>query len=38
MLTDADWQAEIWADAVAHAASEAGLADFPEACQWSWLE
>lgn len=35
VLTDADWQAEIWADAVAQAASETGLADFPEACPWS---
>lgn len=37
MLTDADWQAEMWADAVALAASETGLADFPEACQWHWF-
>lgn len=38
MLTDADWQAEIWADAVAQAASATGLADFPETCQWSWFD
>jgi len=38
VLTDADWQAEIWADAVAQAASETGLADFPEACEWSMLD
>ena len=38
MLTDADWQAEIWADAVVQAASETGLADFPEDCQWSYIE
>lgn len=38
MLTDADWQAEIWADAVAQAASETGLADFPEDCQWSYVD
>jgi hypothetical protein len=35
VLSDADWQAQIWADAVAQAASETGLADFPEACLWS---
>ncbi|MFM8444693.1 MAG: DUF29 domain-containing protein [Methylococcus sp.] len=38
VLTDADWQAEIWADAVAQAASETGLADFPEDCQWSYVD
>jgi len=37
VLTDPDWQAEIWADAVAQAASETGWADFPEACEWSML-
>jgi hypothetical protein len=35
VLTDVDWQAEIWADAVAQAAAETGLADFPDVCQWS---
>lgn len=35
VLTDEDWQSEIWADAVAQAASETGLADFPENCPWS---
>ncbi|MEY4193883.1 MAG: hypothetical protein RLZZ226_251 [Pseudomonadota bacterium] len=38
MLADADWQSEIWADAVALAATETGLADFPEVCLWSWLD
>jgi hypothetical protein len=38
VLADADWQVEIWADAVAQAASETGLADFPEACLWSMLD
>jgi hypothetical protein len=35
VLTDDDWQTEIWADAVAQAATETGLADFPYACPWS---
>lgn len=35
MLADDDWKSEIWADAVAQAAQETGLADFPESCQWS---
>ena len=35
MLTDDDWLTEIWADAVSAAASETGLADFPETCPWS---
>jgi len=34
VLTDDDWQAEIWADAVVQAASETGLADFPDSCPW----
>lgn len=38
VLTNNDWQAEIWADAVAQAASDTGLADFPETCQWSLLD
>jgi len=36
VLSDADWNAEIWADAVALAATETGLADFPECCPWSF--
>lgn len=36
MLGSEDWQSEIWADAVAAAASETGLADFPEDCPWSY--
>ncbi len=35
VLTDEDWQSEIWVDAVVQAASETGLADFPESCPWS---
>lgn len=35
MLADDDWKSEIWADAVAQAAQETGLADFPESCPWS---
>ncbi len=35
VLTDDGWQSEIWADAVAQAASETGLADFPDGCPWS---
>lgn len=38
VLTDADWRAEIWADAVALAASDTGLAEFPDDCPWSWQE
>ena len=36
VLSDEDWNAEIWADAVALAATETGLADFPEGCPWSF--
>lgn len=38
MLTDEDWNAEIWADAVAQAATETGLADFPDCCPWSFRD
>lgn len=38
VLIDADWQAEIWADAVALAANETGLADFPDSCEWCMLD
>ena len=36
VLTDHDWRAEIWADAVTQAADETGLADFPDDCPWSF--
>lgn len=35
MLSDEDWTSEIWSDAVAQAANETGLADFPDLCPWS---
>jgi hypothetical protein len=38
VLEDGDWQAEIWSDAVAQAASETGFADFPEICPWMMLD
>ena len=34
-LSDQDWQAVIWADALVIAERETGLDDFPETCQWS---
>ncbi len=34
MLSDGDWISEIWSDAVVQAASETGLADFPDLCPW----
>jgi len=36
VLSDEDWNAEIWADAVALAATETGLAEFPDCCPWSF--
>ena len=36
VLMDDDWKSEIWADAVAQAASETGLANFPDECPWSF--
>ena len=36
MLSDADGSAEMWGDAVALAATETGLADFPDCCPWSF--
>jgi len=36
MATDSDWLSEIWADAVAQAAEETGMVDFPEECPWSF--
>ena len=35
MLTDPDWQDEMWADAVRFAHQETGLDVFPETCPWS---
>jgi hypothetical protein len=35
MMSDPDWQEEIWADAVTKAIDETGLNDFPAACAWS---
>jgi hypothetical protein len=34
-LRDPKWFAAVWADALAKAAEETGLADFPEVCPWS---
>ena len=38
MLADDAWWADVWSDAVAHAASKTGLGGFPEACPWSDAE
>jgi hypothetical protein len=34
MLRDADWQEEIWADALAACAAETGLTDLPKSSPW----
>lgn len=34
-LADARWWSDVWADAIAQAAQETGLADFPAACPWT---
>ncbi len=34
-LSDADWWSGAWSDAVAKAAEETGLGDFPESCPWT---
>jgi hypothetical protein len=34
-LKDSDWWMDVWDDATAQVASEAGLSGFPEACPWS---
>ena len=34
-LQDADWWTDVWDDATAQVASEAGLAGFPETCPWT---
>jgi hypothetical protein len=38
MLTDPEWQDEMWADAVRFAYQETGLDAFPEQCPWSFQE
>ncbi|MCB2261859.1 MAG: DUF29 domain-containing protein [Candidatus Thiosymbion ectosymbiont of Robbea hypermnestra] len=35
VLRDADWQEEIWFDAVAAAGAEADLVDLPLICPWT---
>jgi hypothetical protein len=35
ILEDPEWWAGVWDDATGQAASETGLADFPETCPWS---
>lgn len=37
-LASPDWWAGVWSDAVARAAEETGLADFPDSCPWSSSE
>jgi hypothetical protein len=34
-LQKSDWWEDVWADALAQAAQETGLAHFPERCPWS---
>ena len=34
-LNDPDWWQAVWEDAIAQAAQETGLSDFPEFCAWS---
>ncbi|CAK0776766.1 conserved hypothetical protein [Gammaproteobacteria bacterium] len=38
MLSDVEWQEEIWADAVAHASEVTGLSHFPQTCPWTTQE
>ncbi|WP_295445700.1 DUF29 domain-containing protein [uncultured Thiodictyon sp.] len=38
MLTDPDWQEEIWADALAACAAETGLVTLPLTCPWSFAQ
>jgi len=35
MLSDIEWQEDIWSDAVARASEETGLSDFPKTCPWT---
>lgn len=37
-LTDADWLAGVWADAVTKAIDETGLDSFPEDCSWPMMQ
>lgn len=37
-LTDADWLAGVWADAVTKAIDETGLDSFPEDCSWPMIQ
>lgn len=37
-LTDADWLAGVWADAVTKAVDETGLDSFPEDCPWTMAQ
>jgi len=37
-LSDADWLAGVWADAVTKAVDETGLDSFPEECPWSMVQ
>jgi hypothetical protein len=37
-LTDTDWWADAWGDAVAIATAETGLDTFPDACPWDLTE
>ncbi|MEA1053756.1 DUF29 domain-containing protein [Lamprobacter modestohalophilus] len=34
-LNDQDWWQAVWDDAIAQAAQETGLADFPDICPWT---
>ena len=37
-LSDADWLAGVWADAVTKAVDETGLDSFPEECPWAMAQ
>ncbi|MDD2536014.1 MAG: DUF29 domain-containing protein [Macromonas bipunctata] len=37
-LTDTDWLAGVWADAVTKAIDETGLDSFPEDCSWPMMQ
>ena len=36
VLNDFEWVDVVWSKAIAEAATETGLADFPESCPWSF--
>lgn len=38
LFEDPNWRAEIWADVVAQAADETGIALLPETCPWSMAQ